>query len=139
MDVEHYRRGIALFNRAKFFEAHEVLEDIWRAAPAEDKKFLQGVVQVAVAFHHYSSGNFVGMRSVMERAVRNLTGHPQRLEWIELAPLLSSLQHWREAMDNRQPHPPLPRIKLATAFLTGLKSHNRKDGADAAEESSKSF
>jgi len=61
-----------LFNEAHFFDAHEILEDIWRAAPPENKKFVQGLVQVAVAFHHYSTGNRVGMRSVLERAVRNL-------------------------------------------------------------------
>lgn len=117
MDFDEYRRGVALFNRAEFFQAHEVLEDIWRAAPMEDKKFLQGVVQVAVAFHHYSTGNFVGMRSVMERAMRNMSGHPQRIEVIKLAPLMRSLAQWREAMDNGQPHPQPPRMELAPGVL----------------------
>ena len=127
MDSNHYRRGIALFNRAEFFQAHEVLEDIWRAAPAEEKKFLQGLVQVAVAFHHYSTGNFVGMRSVMERAMRNLTGHPQHTEGIQLAPLMRSLVQWREAMDSGQPHPPLPRMELAPGSLQPLKSRDSED------------
>jgi uncharacterized protein len=113
VDFNEYKHGIALFNRAEFFGAHEVLEDIWRAAPVEDKKFLQGMVQVAVAFHHYSTGNFVGMRSVMERAMRNLTGHSQPPEGIKLAPLMQSLTRWRDAMDNGQPHPPLPLMELA--------------------------
>ena len=55
MDSDQYLRGISLFNNAEFFDAHEALEDIWRAAPPENKKFLQGMVQVAVAFHHYST------------------------------------------------------------------------------------
>jgi len=127
VDYDEYMRGIALFNRAEFFQAHEVLEDIWRAAPVEDKKFLQGLVQVAVAFHHYSTGNFVGMRSVMERAMRNLTRHPQRMEGIQLAPLMRSLAKWREAMDNGQPHPPLPRMELAPTLLKNLKSCHSDD------------
>jgi len=121
VDFKEYARGIALFNRAEFFAAHEVLEDIWRAAPVEEKKFLQGVVQVAVAFHHYSTGNFVGMRSVMERAMRNLTGHPQGAKGIRLAPLMRSLEQWREAMNSGQPHPPLPRVELAAGMLKNLK------------------
>ena len=127
MDFNEYRRGIALFNRAEFFQAHEVLEDIWRAAPTEDKKFLQGLVQVAVAFHHYSTGNFVGMRSVMERAMRNMTGHPQRIEGIKLAPLMRSLTRWREAMDGGQPHPPLPRMELAAGLLKHIESADSED------------
>ena len=38
VEFERYREGAELFNRAEFFEAHEVLEDIWRAAPLADKK-----------------------------------------------------------------------------------------------------
>ena len=112
MDINEIARGISLFNQAEFFEAHEVWEDVWRSAPAHDKKFLQGLVQVAVAFHHYSTGNVVGMRSVMERAMRNLAGHPQHTEYIQLSPLLHSLAQWREAMDSGKPHPPLPRIEF---------------------------
>jgi predicted metal-dependent hydrolase len=110
VEFDHYLRGIALFNQAEFFDAHEALEDIWRAAPPENKKFLQGMVQIAVAFHHYSTGNRVGMRSVLERAIRNLSEPSGRFGQIQLAALLRSLGQWREALDNNLPLPALPRI-----------------------------
>jgi len=108
-----YARGLALFNEAKFFEAHEVLEDVWRAAPANEKKFLQGVVQIAVAFHHHSTGNRVGMRSVLERAIRNLEEEPGRFREIDLTLLRKSLNQWREALDTGTTLPPLPQVELA--------------------------
>ena len=49
VDSAQYRQGVELFNRAAFFDAHEALEDVWRAAPLAEKKFLQGLIQVAVA------------------------------------------------------------------------------------------
>jgi predicted metal-dependent hydrolase len=110
VDHEQYSRGIRLFNNAEFFDAHEALEDVWRAAPPENKKFLQGVVQVAVAFHHYSTGNRVGMRGVLERAIKNLAEPPGSFGQIELAGLLQSLVQWREALDNNLSLPALPRI-----------------------------
>jgi uncharacterized protein len=110
VDSDHYLRGIRLFNNAEFFDAHEALEDIWRAAPPENKKFLQGLVQVAVAFHHYSTGNRVGMRSVLERAIRNLSEPPGSFGQIQLPALLQSLGQWREALDHDSPVPALPRI-----------------------------
>jgi uncharacterized protein len=110
VDSDKYLRGISLFNNAEFFDAHEALEDVWRAAPPENKKFLQGLVQVAVAFHHYSTGNRVGMRSVLERAIRNLAEPSGRFGYIHLAPLLESLDQWRECIDNNSPVPALPRI-----------------------------
>lgn len=115
MDRKEFARGIALFNRAEFFEAHEVLEDIWRASPPENKKHLQGLVQVAVAFHHYSTGNRVGMRSVLERALKNLNGYPNHLGGIRCELLMGSLRDWLAALDQRQPLPPLPQIEIHTA------------------------
>jgi predicted metal-dependent hydrolase len=110
VESDQYLHGIALFNKADFFDAHEALEDIWRAAPPENKKFLQGMVQIAVAFHHYSTGNRVGMRSVLERAIRNLSEPSGSFGQIQLAALLQSLGHWREALDHNLPLPALPRI-----------------------------
>jgi predicted metal-dependent hydrolase len=110
VESDQYLHGIALFNKADFFDAHEALEDIWRAAPPENKKFLQGMVQIAVAFHHYSKGNRIGMRSVLERAIRNLSEPSGSFGQIQLAVLLQSLGQWREALDNNLPLPALPRI-----------------------------
>jgi uncharacterized protein len=110
VESEKYLQGIALFNNAEFFDAHEALEDIWRAAPPENKKFLQGMVQIAVAFHHYSTGNRIGMRSVLERAIRNLSEPSGSFGQIQLAALLQSLGQWREALDNNSTLPALPRI-----------------------------
>jgi uncharacterized protein len=109
---EKYQQGIAAFNRAEFFDAHELLEDIWRAAPQQNKKFLQGLIQAAVAFHHYSMGNRIGMRSVLERAIKNLSEPAGSFGTIQLMPLLQSLDQWREALDNKTPVPSLPRICL---------------------------
>ena len=105
-----YRHGIELFNRGEFFDAHEVLEDVWRAAPAPEKKFLQGLIQVAVALHHYSRGNLVGARSLLKRAHRNLSSYPGQHGGIRLAALRDSVRGWSEALDNGHPVPVLPQI-----------------------------
>ena len=112
MNLDDLARGIARFNQSEFFEAHEALEDVWPAAPAEQKKFLQGLVQAAVAFYHFSTGNRTGMRSVMQRALRNLDGCPADFHGIDIAQLLRSMTQWLAAVDGGQPHPPLPRIEM---------------------------
>jgi uncharacterized protein len=105
------RRGIELFNRGEFFEAHEVLEDVWRAAPVQQKKFLQGLVQLAVAFHHHSTGNLVGMRSVMQRGMNNLSGQEEGFCGIDLMPLLQAVAEWCKATDQGETLP-APKIQL---------------------------
>ena len=73
---EKYQRGIRHFNAREFYDAHEVWEDVWRESHGMEKRFLQGLIQAAVALHHHSTGNVVGACSLMERARRNLAGCP---------------------------------------------------------------
>ena len=102
--------GLELFNETEFFEAHEALEDVWRAAPRPEKKFLQGLIQVAVALHHHGRGNSVGARSVLRRAFRNLSTYPEDFGGIHVATLLISIAEWQRALDEDTPVPPLPKI-----------------------------
>jgi predicted metal-dependent hydrolase len=52
--------GIAHFNAGEFFEAHEVWEDLWVDCPAAERRFVQALIQAAVAVYHFSRGNFAG-------------------------------------------------------------------------------
>jgi hypothetical protein len=52
------------------------------------------------------------MRSVMERAMKNLTGCPVDFHGLNLERLVGALAQWLEAVDHGQPVPPLPRIKM---------------------------
>ncbi len=112
MDANHYARGLELFNLAEFFAAHEVLEDVWRAETGTHKLFLQGLIQVAVALHHHSTGNIVGARSLLARATRNLSSYPDVCLNLNLIRLRASLCEWRDALDRGSPVPPFPRLEL---------------------------
>ena len=113
MSSDPYREGIALFNQHSFFEAHEVLEDVWRAAPERERKFLQGLIQVAVALHHHSRGNLVGCRSLLDRARRNLATYPAEYGGVDLGGLLDSVDRWRDALHQGSPAPPFPQLRMA--------------------------
>lgn len=111
MDEAAYRRGLELFNRGEFFDAHEVLEEVWRAAPAAEKKFLQGLIQVAVGLHHHSRGNGVGARSLLARAHKNLSAYPGRHGNIDLAGLRAQVERWVNALEDGKSVPTPPRIE----------------------------
>ena len=99
-----FSRGLDLFNRAHFFDAHEVLEDVWRTLPRDRplRRHMQGMVQLAVAFHHESKGNHVGARSVLERAVRNISGADSSFPDLDFDRLRAELETWREHLDNSE-------------------------------------
>jgi uncharacterized protein len=110
MSSERYLEGVRLFNGAKFFEAHEALEDVWRAAPDLNKKFVQGLIQVAVALHHHSKGNIVGAKSLLGRAARNLALYPKSFGGINVAALLCELSTWQRYLKDGSSVPPLPKL-----------------------------
>ena len=112
MDPKAFHRGLQLFNAAEFFEAHEVWEDVWRAAPHQEKKFLQGLIQLAVGFHHHSTGNRAGAQSLLARGARNLSHYPQNFAGIDLLKLLQEVTGYREALAQSSSQPSLPQIQI---------------------------
>ena len=104
MPVHELQNGVALFNAGRFFDAHEVLEDVWREAPRHSplRRHLQGMVQLAVAFHHQSKGNHVGAQSVLERAMRNLHGADSSFPSLDLDRLRTELEVWRRHLDHSE-------------------------------------
>jgi uncharacterized protein len=107
-----FREGLSLFNTAHFFEAHEVLEDVWRAAPEPDRKFLQGLIQIAVGLHHYSTGNVVGCQSLLKRGLGNLARYPDLHFGLELASFRDEVEQWRSALEAQLPLPAPPVIRF---------------------------
>jgi uncharacterized protein len=59
-----YLKGIAYFNACEFFEAHETWEDLWKNYSGPLRLFYKGLIQAAVALHHFGNGNIRGARKV---------------------------------------------------------------------------
>ncbi len=76
MSEEAFARGLELIRAGEFFAAHEELELVWRAAPAEERDFYQGLVHVAVAWYQAGRGNRVGCERQLEKAARRLGAFP---------------------------------------------------------------
>jgi predicted metal-dependent hydrolase len=96
--AEHYelsfRRGMEMFNSRRFFDAHEVWEEIWLASPEPRRTFLQGVIQIAAAYHHYLRGNRDGACSLLNAGLRRLGAFPARYHDIELDALRVAARQW---------------------------------------------
>src|SRR5438477_916268 len=55
-----YLGGILFFNERDFFEAHEVWESLWMHCAGPERRFVQGLIQAAVALYHFGNGNLRG-------------------------------------------------------------------------------
>jgi hypothetical protein len=49
-------KGIDEFNQRLFFECHETLEEIWLEEHGEDRKFYQGIIQIAAGYFKWQQG-----------------------------------------------------------------------------------
>ena len=59
-----YLQGIEHFNVCDFYESHEVWEELWTDYQGPSRKFYQGLIQAAVALHHFGNGNIRGARKL---------------------------------------------------------------------------
>ena len=124
MKQQHFHHGIELFNRGRYFEAHEALEEAWRASPPEHKQCMQGLVQAAVGMHHFGHGNMTGARGVLARAVRNIEPYaPERLG-LTLAPLLESLRAWLACAEQGGEPPAPPAMVVSPRPTSARKTEN---------------
>ena len=85
-------RGLDLIRRGEFFAAHEELEDAWRAAPAEERDFFQGLVHVAVAWYQAGRANRVGCERQLEKAARRLGPYAPEHRGVDVASILEQVE-----------------------------------------------
>ncbi len=71
---EHAARGVALYNAGRFWEAHEALEVVWRAAVPPERGCWQGLILAAAAMLHRERGNRHGLLTQGALAIRKLDG-----------------------------------------------------------------
>src|SRR5262245_23465826 len=83
-------RATALWNEQLFFEVHEVLEAVWQRETGDRRQALQGLIQVAVAYHHLAHGNPRGARTLLREGRSRLAAAPAgALPLVDVARLLA--------------------------------------------------
>jgi uncharacterized protein len=85
------RHGLELFNRGEYFEAHEALEEVWRAEKGEMRTLYQGILQAAVTYLHISHNNYLGATKLYARCQKLLDPWPDTCQGVDVAGLRRDL------------------------------------------------
>lgn len=107
-------QGISHFNDARYFEAHEVWENLWKLESGQERVFLQGLIQCAGHFVHIIKGNHSGAQSLASAALTKMStpiwneSPYYKFDW---EPVTSALQYNLELFS----HP--ERITNSDSFL----------------------
>ena len=100
---------IRLFNEQSFFEAHEVLEELWLVTDGDQKLFYQGLIQCAVALAHWKKNNLRGATQVGARSFSILEKYGARRNQICIDELICDCQNFLEGHEKQ-----FPTIKIAS-------------------------
>ena len=112
--------GVELFNDQKYWECHEVLEDLW-AEDTQDpaRNVYWAIIQVAAACIHYRESNLIGAQGMIGKAKEKFRRCHELhvvtdliykyLDWQELEELVNSvpdgkkseLQNFKDIFDFR--------------------------------------
>ena len=83
--------GLILFNKGKYFEAHEELEAAWKDEKEKIRELYQGILQAGVTYLHITRGNYPGAIKVYGRSMKWLRKFPETCRGVEVGQLRNDL------------------------------------------------
>lgn len=95
-----YAGYFALFNQQMFYEAHDILEDLWlpdRRGPNGD--FYKGLIQLAGAFVHLQKGRLRPSGALFKLAQANFEKYPGVHERLNLAAVQLLIAGWLRRLE----------------------------------------
>jgi uncharacterized protein len=124
---EKFERGLRHFNAREFFEAHEVWEEVWLVEAEPEKTFLQGIIQIAAAFHHYRRGNTEGAETLLAAGIVKITRFPADHRGLAILDLREAAKSWARALGTmkRPGDEKLPAIRRVDGSTTATQSRAR--------------
>jgi predicted metal-dependent hydrolase len=92
-------QAIREFNGREWFECHETVEDLWIGSEGEVRDFYQGIIQIAVALHHWRNGNFGGAVSLLKGGAGYLGQVSGACQWVDVSGLIADADRMRAALE----------------------------------------
>lgn len=91
----HYLGYFDCFNRGLFYEAHDVLEQLWlKDRHGPNGSFYKGLIQLAGAFVHLQKGRLRPAAALFKLADANLKNYPQEHGQLNLRELRELIARW---------------------------------------------
>ena len=96
----HYLGYFDCFNRQRFYEAHDVLEELWLAdRRGPDGDFYKGLIQLAGAFVHIEKNRAGPAAALFRLAQANLEKYPPHHRQLNLRTVLTLMADWSRRLE----------------------------------------
>ena len=95
-----FRRGVALFNQARYWHAHEEWERLWRSSDDTNRDFYQGLIQVAAGLLHLQRRNARGARNKLGEGLAKLRRYHHTHRGIVVDELIGRAERILDQLDD---------------------------------------
>ena len=102
------RAGIELFDAGRYLAAHELFEELWEETEGGEADFFKGLIQAAVALHHYQSGNLEGAAKLYSGHRRFLSPYQPVHDGLDVTRFLREMQTFLGPVLERRPGEVVP-------------------------------
>lgn len=91
--------GLACYRAERFWHAHEHWEQVWLQCVEPEKTFVQALIQITAAMHHFQLNELLGTASLLGKALKRLEAYPAQFGGVDVEPLRESLREWLLALE----------------------------------------
>jgi predicted metal-dependent hydrolase len=99
----HYNGFFELFNRQKFYEAHDVLENLWLPdRHGVNGNFYKGLIQLAGAFVHLQKNRLRPSAALFKLSQANLEKYPHVHAQLDLAAVQALIGDWLQWLEQSE-------------------------------------
>jgi len=89
---ESLKEAIDLFNKQKWYEAHDAFEDLWNDLVGDERQIVQGILQVSVSQFHLNKGNLNGAMILLGEGLGRIKNRESEDLEIDLRLLCNKLE-----------------------------------------------
>jgi predicted metal-dependent hydrolase len=97
----HYLGYFECFNQELFYEAHDVLEELWLGQRGQGNDlFYKGLIQLAGAFVHLQKNRLKPAAALFRLAETNISKYPPLHERLNTTDVLALIGRWIAQLEN---------------------------------------
>ena len=97
-----YLGYFTLFNDGQYYEAHDLLEDLWlHDKQGPDGAFYKGLIQLAGAFVHLQKNRLRPAAALFKLARTNLEKYPDRHDGLDMKMVRALIEDWLAELESK--------------------------------------
>ena len=101
--MDLFEQGRQAFNEGRYFEAHELWEELWTPMSGVERRRLQGLIHFAVGLYHYHSGNSIGAKRQFRKALDKTADCPASWRAVRIEATRGAIAQLLEALEAGKP------------------------------------